>query len=240
MQQTGVTATGLVLLALVLAGCGDEDGSAVTAAATTCAVDRDASGPLTTEAGALFVPPVAQPADWLEPPQEAFDWDADGAPDTLGFDQDAGAVVVTWADGSLIVTGIRSDFAGQPGQPVEPGGDPFLDQPTESGPPSPESVEEGLAAPIPAAVADVTGDGLLDLLVVDDGTASVVVGAGADSASVSVAQSDDRHRGRGLAQSPDRARGSRPARPSTNPPSPTTRPRSCPAGTSPATASPTG
>ncbi len=189
MRRTAVGATGLVVLALGLTACGGDDSTAVTAAATTCAVDPGPSGPLTTEDGAFFTPPVAAPDGWVDPPQESFDWDSDGAPDTLGFDQDAGAIMVTWADGSLTVTGVRSDFAGQPGQPVEPGGDPFLEQPTENGPPSEEAVDDGLAAPVPAAVADVTGDGLLDLLVVDDGTASVVVGAGADSASVSVAQS---------------------------------------------------
>ena len=189
MLRTGATVTGFLLLALGLGACGDDDGTSVTAAAPTCTVDAEPSGPLTTEDGALFTPPVAAPAGWVQPPQEGFDWDGDGAADTLGFDQDAGAIVVTWADGSLTVTGVRSDFSGQPGQPVEPGGDPFLEQPTESGPPSAEAIDEGVAAPVPAAVADVTGDGLLDLLVVDDGTASVVVGAGPDSASVSVAQS---------------------------------------------------
>ena len=105
---------------------------------------------------------MAAPDGWVDPPQVGFDWDGDGAPDTLGFDQDAGAIVVTWADGSLTVTGVRSDFTGQPGQPVEPGGDPFLEQPSESGPPSEEAVEAGLAAPVPAAVADVTGGGPQD------------------------------------------------------------------------------
>jgi hypothetical protein len=189
MRRTPATATGLLVLALGVGACGGDDGTAVTAAATTCEVDTGASGPMLTEDGALFTPPVAAPEDWADPPQEGFDWNGDGVPDTLGFDQDTGAIVVTWADGSLTVTGVRSDFAGQAGQPIEPGGDPFLEQPTEAGPPSEEAVEDGLAAPIPAAVADVTGDGLLDLLVVDDGTASVVVGAGASSASVSVAQS---------------------------------------------------
>lgn len=189
MRRTGAMATGALLLAFGLTACGGDDGTAVTAAAPTCSVDSAASGPLTTEDGALFTPPVAAPDDWVDPPQEDFDWDGDDAADSLGFDQAAGTIVVTWADGSLTVTGVRSDFTGEPGQPVEPGGDPFLEQPTESGPPSEDATEEGLAAPVPAAVADVTGDGLLDLLVVDDGIASVVVGAGADSASVSVAQS---------------------------------------------------
>ena len=87
MQQTAATALGLAVLVLGLVGCGDDDGTAVTAAATACRVDPGPSGPLTTEAGALFVPPTPRPQDWVEPPQEGFDWDADGAPDTLGFDQ---------------------------------------------------------------------------------------------------------------------------------------------------------
>lgn len=188
MRRSGATAGGVLVLLLGLTACGDDGGTAVTAAATTCTVDTGGSGPLTTEEGALFVPPVPAPDDWIDPPQQDFDWDEDGRPDTLGFDQEGQMVAVTWADGSLTVTGVRSDFTGEPGQPVEPGGDPFLEQPTEAGPPSEESIEDGLAAPVPAAVADVTGDGHLDLLIVDDGTASVVVGAGPDSASISVAQ----------------------------------------------------
>ena len=191
MRRVALITTAVAVLGLTTSACGDDDGGsgAVTAGATTCAVDPGPSGPLTTDQGGLFVPPVPAPADWVDPPQEGFDWDRDGEPDLLGFDQDQGTITVTWADGSLTVSGIRSDFSGQPGQPVEPDGDPFLEQPTEQGPPSEESVEDALAAPIPAAVADVTGDGLLDLIVVDDGTASVVVGAGEASATVSVTQS---------------------------------------------------
>ena len=186
MRRSTAAASGLLLLALALGACGGDDGTSLTAAATTCTVGPDATGPMVTPEGGLLLPPVAAPANWVEPDQVAFDWDADGAPDTLGFDQDAATIVVTWADGSLTVRGVRSDFAGEPGQPVEPGGDPFLEQPTEAGPPSEDSIEADLAAPIPAAVADVTGDGLLDLIVVDEGVASVVVGAGADAATLDV------------------------------------------------------
>lgn len=189
MRRAALLGTMTVVLGVTLSACGDdESGRSVTAAAATCTVGTDPSGPLTTASGGLLVPRVAQPSGWVDPPPAGFDWDGDGAADVLGFDQAAGAVSVTWADGSLTVTDVRSDFAGEPGQPVEPGGDPFLDQPTESGPPSEAAVEDGLAAPTPGAVADVTGDGLLDLIVIDRGTASVLVGAGADSASVSVAQ----------------------------------------------------
>lgn len=187
MWRAGTVAAGC-LLSLVLASCGTRTGTdAVRTGAASCTVDASSSGPLTTPEGGLVVPTLPPPADWVEPPQEGFDWDGDGEADTLAFDQDAGAVRVEWADGTLTVTGVRSDFAGEPGQPVEPGGDPFLEQPTESGPPSEAAVDEGLAAPVPAAVADVTGDGLLDLLVVDRGTASVVVGAGAASTGAEVA-----------------------------------------------------
>jgi hypothetical protein len=189
MRWAASLGAAVVVLGLTLSACGDDrGGDAVTAGATTCTVATDPSGPMTTADGGLLVPPVAAPGEWVDPPQQGFDWDGDGAADSLGFDQADGSVSVTWADGALTVTGVRSDFTGEPGQPVEPGGDPFLEQPTESGPPSESAVEDGLAAPIPAAVADVTGDDLLDLIVVDGGTVSVLVGAGADSASVSVAQ----------------------------------------------------
>ena len=179
-------ASGVFVSALALSGCGGDGGGSVTAAAATCTVATDPTGPMVTAEGGLLLPPVPAPADWVEPDQVDFDWDADGASDTLGFDQDAGTIVVTWADGSVTVRGVRSDFAGEPGQPIEPDGDPFLEQPTEAGPPSEAAIDADRAAPIPAAVADVTGDGLLDLLVVDEGIASVVVGAGADSATVDV------------------------------------------------------
>ena len=98
------------------------------------AVGAEPSGPL-QEDGGLILPDQPPPADWTPPPQIGFDWDGDGAEDVLAFDQAASEVRVEWATGTLAVTGVRSDFTGEPGQPVEPSGDPFLDQPTESGPP---------------------------------------------------------------------------------------------------------
>lgn len=184
----GPTATLVVLLAGSvggLAACGrDERPTQVQAGAVAC--DPTPTGPLTDEAGGLLAPGTPRPDGWQPPAQDGFDWDGDGRGDHLAFDQDAATVAVVWAQGSLTVRGVRSDFAGEAGQPVEPGGDPFLDQPTESGPPSPESVAQGTAAPVPAAVADVTGDGRLDLLVVDGGTAAVVAGQGAATPSTVV------------------------------------------------------
>lgn len=184
--------TALVFLFFVatLSACGDAEGPDPAAQGTPCEVDDAATGPMTTADGGLLVPPVAPPGDWEQPPQEGFDWDGDGAGDTLAFDQAASTVTVTWADGSLTVTGVRSDFAGEPGQPLDEDGDPFLDQPDQQGPPSEASEDAGLAAPTPAAVADVTGDDQLDLLVVQAGTVSVVVGQGADSETVTVDQAD--------------------------------------------------
>ncbi len=180
----------LLVTAVLLAGvaCGDNGGSnqVSTGAAAGCTVGPEPSGPLVDDGG-LVLPDVAPPADWVAPPQTGFDWDGDGAEDVLAFDQAAAEIRVEWADGALTVTGVRSDFTGEPGQPIEPGGDPFLEQPTESGPPPPDVVDEGLAAPIPAAAADVTGDDQLDLLVVDGGTAAVVVGLGEDSVDTTVA-----------------------------------------------------
>ena len=190
MRRLLVFGAGALALGVALTACGDEDGPGASAQAGPCEVDSAASGPMITDAGGLLVPPVAPPSDWEDPPQEGFDWDDDGAGDTLAFDQESAAVTVTWADGSLTVTGIQSDFAGEAGQPLDEDGDPFLDQPDENGPPSDESEEAGLAAPTPAAVADVTGDDRPDLLVIDGGVVSVVVGDGADAETVSVAQAD--------------------------------------------------
>jgi hypothetical protein len=179
-----------VAITLTLSACGDADGPGAGAQGGPCDVDGDASGPMLTDTGGLLVPPVAPPSGWEDPPQEGFDWDGDGAGDTLAFDQQGAAVTVTWADGSLTVTGVQSDFAGEAGQPLDEDGEPFLAQPDEDGPPSEASEEAGLAAPTPAAVADVTGDDQLDLLVIDGGIVSVVVGRGAASETVSVAQAD--------------------------------------------------
>jgi hypothetical protein len=188
-RAAGLGATAVVL-ALTLTACGDGEGSDEAAQASPCEVDAEATGPMLTDAGGLLVPPVAPPADWEDPPQEGFDWDGDGSGDTLAFDQEGAAVSVTWADGSLTVTGVQSDFAGEAGQPLDEDGEPFLDQPDEDGPPSDESEDAGLAAPTPAAVADVTGDDRLDLLVIDGGVVSVVVGDGSESETVTVAQAD--------------------------------------------------
>jgi hypothetical protein len=191
MRRWAAFGASAVVLVLTVSACGDADGPETgVAQGGPCEVDDAATGPMTTDAGGLLTPPVPQPSDWVDPPQTGFDWDGDGAGDTLGFDQDAGSVSVTWADGSLTVTGVRSDFAGEAGQPLDENGDPFLEQPNESGPPSESAEDAGLAAPVPAAVADVTGDDLLDLLVVDHGTVSVVVGQGSDSTTVEVAQED--------------------------------------------------
>ena len=177
------------LLVLTLSACGDAEGPEPVGQAGACVVDTEPSGPMITAAGGLLVPPVPPPADWTEPPQAGFDWDLDGAGDELAFDQRGASVTVTWADGSLTVTGVRSDFAGEAGQPLDEDGEPFLDQPGPEGPPAEASQDAGLAAPIPAAVADVTGDGELDLLVIDEGVLSVVVGQGTEATGeVSVAQ----------------------------------------------------
>jgi hypothetical protein len=179
-----------VAVVLTLSACGGGEGPDEAAQAGPCEVDDTASGPMLTDAGGLLVPPVPPPSDWEDPPQEGFDWDGDGAGDTLAFDQAGSTITVTWADGSLTVTGVQSDFAGEAGQPLDEDGEPFLEQPDEEGPPSDEAEDAGLAAPTPAAVADVTGDGRLDLLVADGGVVSVVVGDGSDAVTTSVAQAE--------------------------------------------------
>src|SRR5690606_8437965 len=50
------------------------------------------------------------PDDWEPPPQEGFDWDQDGQPDTLTIGEPDGTVTLTWASGSLTITGITTRF----------------------------------------------------------------------------------------------------------------------------------
>jgi hypothetical protein len=190
MRRGATAAAAAGFLILTLSACGDAEGPGAAAQGAPCEVDDVATGPMVTADGGLLVPPVPPPSDWEQPDQEGFDWDGDGSGDSLAFDQQAAAVTVSWADGSLTVTDVRSDFAGEAGQPLDENGDPFLDQADEDGPPAEASEDAGTAAPTPAAVADVTGDDQLDLLVIQDGIVSVVVGEGAASATTTVDQAD--------------------------------------------------
>jgi hypothetical protein len=97
------------------------------------------------------------PAGWSPPPQDGFDWDQDGTPDTLTIAD--GSVVVSWATGSVTVTGVTTSFKSV----TDLDGNEY------------RLYEE---VPIPVAVGDVTGDGWLDLIVANRGVVSVMAGSG--------------------------------------------------------------
>jgi hypothetical protein len=165
-----------IVSTLLVGGCGSGD-EVDTAAPTTstsapapppappetgqaCTVSAEASGPL-RELGFEREGVGQPPPGWVDPVGARFDWDADGAADTIQIDTVLGVVRIGWSGGTLEVTGVRTDFSDEPEVSVRP-----------------------------AAVADVTGDGMPDLIVAHEGTAAVLVGPGADAASGTVAFAD--------------------------------------------------
>jgi hypothetical protein len=152
-----------MLVALLVAGAGacgagDEHVAVGSSSGPVCSNDLGATGPIEA-LGFSAQGPEPQPADWAEPLQQGFDWDGDGRADSLEVDGAAAEVRLEWADGSLVVTGVPSDFG-------------------------PDQVDVPV---VPAAVADVTGDEQLDLVVAARGTAAVVVGGGAGRGAQEVA-----------------------------------------------------
>jgi hypothetical protein len=122
--------------------------------------------------------------------QASFDWNGDGDADRLEFHPGNDSVSVVWAGGQLDVGGVTSDFASDLRSAPQ---HEDLAMPGPEGPPSSEAFTNGLAAPTPASVSDVTGDGRPDLAVFESGVLHVVVNepdprstemdAGDDSAS---------------------------------------------------------
>ena len=175
MQAGFRGAVGLVAVALLLTACGGGDDDGTVSARGQAGSTATASAPSTTVAtggpctvargptgpittfGFVLQQDRVPPVDWSAPPQEGFDWNGDGAADRLVLDP-AGQVVVDWGVGSLTVTGVEVAF--------------------------PDGAE---LSPVPAAVADVTADGALDLIVVHEGSAGVVVGEGPASETLTVA-----------------------------------------------------
>jgi hypothetical protein len=161
---------GLAALLLVAGGCGDDatspDGAASTTAPDPTAApttDTPATAPEnpakpavcapdmgTTLLASYFYPPFPElpepPEGWVPTTGAAFDWNGDGADDTLTVTDDT--VTIDWDDGQVVVT---------------------------------EAAEH-----IPAAVGDVTGDGLPDLIVSHGGHTAVLVGEGAASAALTL------------------------------------------------------
>jgi hypothetical protein len=156
---------------------------------------------------------VARPDDWLPTDLHNFDFDGDGENDQFIVDQDAGVAGVRSAAGDVVVSGLNLDavrFVATPtgpdpyitetvpGQTVpEPEPDP--DAVAAAEPRTPEAITQannGLpyitadgdkvsVGQLPVAVHDVTGDGVLDLLVGHVDQVGVVVGQSeADATSV--------------------------------------------------------
>jgi hypothetical protein len=186
---------GLAALLLVAGGCGDDatspDGAASTTAPDPTAApttDTPATAPEnpakpavcapdmgTTLLASYFYPPFPElpepPEGWVPTTGAAFDWNGDGADDTLTVTDDT--VTIDWDDGQVVVTDVQTDYFVRPAIDDE-GGEWTI------------YVETEAAKHIPAAVGDVTGDGLPDLIVSHGGHTAVLVGEGAASAALTL------------------------------------------------------
>jgi hypothetical protein len=114
--------------------------------------------------------------DWSGFPHQGrpFDWDGDGRFDSLTVADDR--VVVSWAGGSITVTGVQTDYVSRPAT-ADDGKAVIL------------KGEEGRvygSLHVPAAVGDVTGDGWPDLVASHGGHTAVLIGRGPASSSVSI------------------------------------------------------
>jgi hypothetical protein len=133
----------------------------------------------TLQAQHFDIPRGDLPGETRSAPEEGFDWDQDGNPDRLVIGEPDGVVTLEWGTGSLTVTGINTDFT----QPVtDADGREYVARNT-----GPGSAEEIAEAHRPAAVGDVTGDGWLDLVVTNRGTAAVLAGAGGQTRTGTIA-----------------------------------------------------
>lgn len=103
------------------------------------------------------------------PPQVDFDWNLDGEPDRLVLDAPNGTIVVDWGSGSIQVSDVTTAFDMVI---TMPDGYEYVLQPQTA------------ATVSPAGVADVTGDGLLDLVVISMGAVGVLAGSGTASSSI--------------------------------------------------------
>jgi len=126
--------------------------------------------------GSTLIDPKVQPSQftpggWVPPDPKVFDWDQDGVRDLLVVADNR--VVVSWATGEIVVTGVQSDWF-SPIPVDDDGNKTVLD---------PELAKEYAAQHVPAAVGDVTGDGFPDLVVSMRGYTSVLLGQGSRTPS---------------------------------------------------------
>jgi len=118
---------------------------------------------------------VPSPApDWESPDPSSFDWNEDGTADQLIVGDPVGTVRIDWGSGSIVVRGVRTEFT-----------DTIYDSAGNA-----HALLTRADEVKPAGVADVTGDGHLDLAVLNDGQLNVLTGSGPSSSSVDVAFSD--------------------------------------------------
>ena len=133
-----------------------------------CNVKHEGTGPLEQFLGAGHEGALAgsrdyqaaggkpRPPAWQPQPQQGFDWTGSGAATgKLVIDSANQTVMVDWGAGRISVTGVRAGI----------------------------DIRGNHADTTPAAVADVTGDGRLDLIVFEDDTVAVVTGQGAQTPS---------------------------------------------------------
>jgi hypothetical protein len=161
----------MALLALVssaVVGCGGDGSEVRTANTGPCQVTAAPTGP-------VFDEQLTAATSATAGGQESFDWNQNGSTDDLSFNSSTSSVSVVLESGEVTVEGVRSDFGDELVLAELPGA-PTLEYPTESGSPSQAAFEQDRAAPTPAVVADLTGDGLSDLAVVEQGDVTVIVG----------------------------------------------------------------
>jgi hypothetical protein len=122
-----------------------------------------------------YPPAPDPPPGWRPADPNTFDWDANSTTDTLTVTPTT--VTVDWGTGQITITGVNSDYFNQPATDDDGG----IHQMT---------TQEEADRHTPAAVGDVTGDGLPDLIVSHGGHTAVLIGQGATTPTGTLAFDD--------------------------------------------------